>query len=219
MTGLNSGIWSILTSSLFWIAVVIIAVIFLYCVLRMRIKRKLKFPVIILTDLGKGKIGYQTTVGGWFKNKWILNIYNYGTEDEFICKDKSKIFKVDTKAYHDINGSRGLVCYRKSDDPRILIPVSRMVVDNDELLMEIAPADYREVSIDIVKKDTAETLSTLDKYLPYIAFGFLGIILMVCIIIIVQYNKHALSEARTMVENGCKNYPITSGAKPSTGAL
>jgi tetrahydromethanopterin S-methyltransferase subunit B len=216
--GINTSLFSILTSTFFWIGIVIFAAIMLYIGLKLRIKRKLKIPVYIFNDLGKGKMGIEKTVCGWFKDKWLLNVYNYGVNDVCLTKEREKIIGVNTKAYHEINGKRSLIVYRKPDDRRILAPISRMAIDNEQLIMEIAPADYREASVDIVKKDTSETISTLDKYLPAIMFGFLGIILMVCIIIIVQYNKHALQEARAMVENGCKNYPLQSGATSSGGS-
>lgn len=211
MGGITGGLWSFLSSSIFWLIIVVVAAVMLYIGLKLRINRKLKIPTYIFNDLGKGKMGIEKTVAGWFKDKWFLGIYNYGVNDVCQTKERETIISVNTKAYHEVNGKRSLVCYRKPNDRRVLVPISRMAVDNESLIMEIAPADYREASVDIVKKDTAETMSLLDKYLPAIMFGFLGIILMVCIIIIVQYNKHALAEARAMVENGCKNYPIQSG--------
>jgi hypothetical protein len=165
-----------------------------------RRKRKFRYTVLELTDLGSGKMGIQTTVGGWFKSKKILfGYWDLAGEEKLEVKDKRIIQDASSEDFHEINGRRGIVVYRSPTDPMILLPISKMHVENEELLLEIAPSDYRDASVNIIERTQNETLSKWEKMAPYVTFGFMGIIFFISIILIVQMVKHGQAEASKLI--------------------
>lgn len=209
--GIGGLFFGWMRSFIFWgiLAFVLIFIVFGYLIIRKR--RKLIYPTIELTDLGKGKIGFRETKSGWFKTRKIW-LYDYGGEEYLMTKDGRKIQGGSSEDFHDIRGKRGLIVYRKSDDPKILVPISKMWVENRKLVNSIAPADYRDASVQIIKQAQAETQSTLEKILPYIAIGLLALIFFISIILIVQMVKNSQAEASKLILQAgqqaemCKQY-------------
>ena len=124
--GISSFIFKWLTSFMFWGVVLFAILMVMFGSLIIRKRKKLIYPAIELTDLGAGKIGFKTHKAGWFKTRTILfGLFDYGGEDVLRLQDKRQIQNASSEDFHDINGKRGLLIIRKSDDPRILVPVNR----------------------------------------------------------------------------------------------
>lgn len=221
-SAISSGFLTIFSSLFFWLGVILVLVISTFGYLFMRKRKKLIYPLVVLTDLGAGKIGAKIRLkrgAGWFKKKsMFFGLFDFGGEDILRTWDKREIQNASSEDFHDINGRRGIICIRKSDDPSILLPVNKagtsnryeikggilvpvknLKVINIELLNEIAPADYRDASSKIIDNAEKETMSKWEKLAPYVVFGFLGIIFLVCIIFIVQMVQHGQAEAKDLV--------------------
>lgn len=162
-----------------------------------RRKRKLVFPVLEITGLGGGKAGIKKTWAGWFRSNWILGLIDYGGELRLLTKDKREIQLASSDDFHEINGKRGLVVQRKGDDPKILVPINKIELDDEskKLLNSIAPADYRDASVKLVTQAERETMSKFSQYVGFIAVGVIFIFAIIVIIFTIQYVKHAQAEA------------------------
>lgn len=244
-SGITGGLFSILSSFLFWGVAIVILVTLVFGGLIIRKRKKLSYPIIILTDLGAGKTGAQIRIkngAGWFKKKsFFFGLWDYGGEDILRTWDKREIQNASSEDFHDINGKRGLIVVRKSDDPAILLPVNKagtsnkykiegtgkgailvpvknMKVANVEFLAEIAPADYRDASSKIIDNDTKETMSKWEKLAPYILFGSLGIIVLVCIMILAQMVQHGQDNAKDMILEAGKQYIDSAKNVVASGA-
>ena len=180
-------IFSWLSSFMFWGIFAIIFFAVTWGSLLIRKKNKLKYPCHIDTDLGAGKIGREITKAGWFKSKTLFfGLFDYAGEERLKTKDNRIIQNASAEDFQEINGKRGICCIRKGDDPEILLPINKLKVENQALLEEIAPADYRDASVKIIKDSAEETRGKYDKLLNTITYVTLGIIFLICIILITK---------------------------------
>ena len=237
--GLSGVAFQWLTSFMFWGVALFLVLIVVVGSLVIRKRRKLIYPAIELTDLGAGKIGFKSYKAGWFKTRTMLfGMFDYGGEDVLRLKDGRQVQDASSEDFHDINGKRGLLVIRKSDDPAILIPINKagttnyykkieimkkdkegnligtgkykliptpvttikkMEVTNAHLLMEIAPADYRDASVKIINNTEKETQGKWEKLAPILVFGTMAIVFMITIILIVQMVKQGQTEAKNLI--------------------
>lgn len=228
-SGLSSFLFKWLSSFIFWGIALVLILVVVFGSLVIRKRRKLIYPAIELTDLGAGKIGFKSYKAGWFKTKTMLfGLFDYGGEDILRLKDGRTIQNASSEDFHEINGRRGLLVVRKSDDPAILVPVNKagvsnkyknqdgtlipvknMNVTNLNLLTEIAPADYRDASVKIISNTEKETRSKWEKLAPYLVFGTMAIVFMITIILIVQMVKQGQAEAKDLIlqlaREGCQS--------------
>jgi hypothetical protein len=198
--GAGSVILKLMTSFLFWFVLAGVLGIVSIGALWIRKKRKLKFNTIILSDLGEGKMGVENTKAGWFKSRTtFFGLWDYGREEYLKIKDGRKIQAGSSEDYHDVNGRRGLIVYRKSDDNLILVPISKMKVINEQLLLKVAPADFRDASVDIVRQAERETRGKMDQIIQWILLGGIIIFALVSIILITQMVQRGQAEAKDLI--------------------
>lgn len=197
----TSMLFKLFSSFFFWFIALIAFVITVIGGLWFRKKRKLRFPTYVLTDLGKGKMGIETKLKcGWFKHRVTLfGLYDYGGEEILKTSDGRQIIDASSEDFQEINGVRGIVCIRSPEDPRILIPVTKMSVKNGELINEIAPASFRETAVNIIKQTEKETSDKWEKITQWIIFGGVIIFALISIILIVQMVKNGQSEAKDLI--------------------
>lgn len=194
--GVTNTVFGWLRSFVFWGVVLVVILLSVFGSLAIRKKRKLKFPVLEMTDLGGGKQGIRETKAGWFKSKTMFfGLFDYGGDDVMKTKEGTVIQNASSSDFHEIKGKRGMIVARKPDDPRILLPLSRMEITNMSLMSAIAPADFRDASVKIISDTEKETMSKLERIIPYIALGIVAIIFLICIILIIQMVKSSQAEA------------------------
>ena len=204
--GLGGIAFQWLSSLMFWGIVLVVILVIGFFLIVYKKQRKLNLPLIELTDLGNGKMGIEAFLhrgAGWFKSRQMFfGLFESG-EDVLKHRDGRVIQGGSSETFHDINGKRGLVVMRKQDDPAILLPISRMKCINKYLMTQIAPADYRDASVKIIRSTEKETMGKLEKIAPYIAIGLVAIVFLICIILIVQMVKQGQAEAKdTILEAG-----------------
>jgi hypothetical protein len=181
------NVYGVVQTLSFWgiiIAIIIAACIMFFFALKYF---KLKYPILIITDLGNGKINIESTKGGYFRSRSFLGV-DYSGAEVMKTKKGRRINSSSTEDFHDIKGKRGLICYRKSDDPAILVPLTRVDILGKNLTAQIAPADYRDAAVSIMEQTQQETMGKFEKYLPYVALSAVGVI---CLIIILVTTKFA----------------------------
>lgn len=190
-----------LVSMGFWAGFLVVVLVFTFGVVWIKKNKKFKFPVLILNDLGGGKIGVEKTKAGWFRSQKILfGMIDKGGERRLETKDKRLIQQGSTEDFQEIGHVRGLIVMAKADDPRMLVPLKRLKVENKELLSAIAPADYRDASAKIISEAEKETKEGWEKIASIVLYGLLGIILLICVILTIQYSKSQMVSANEIYE-------------------
>jgi hypothetical protein len=202
-SGFTGGMFALLGSLFFWLIMALIFVLVAFGFLLIRKKKKLSVSIIEITPLGRGKVGLKSgrkLKGGWFKHKTaFFGLWDYGYEEVFKTKDNRQVLSISSEDYHEINGKMGLICMRSPEDPRILVPVNKMEMKNGELLNEIAPADYRSVVVDIIKKAEKETSDRTDKIMQWVFWGGIIIFSFIAIAMIVNMVKSGQTEAKDLI--------------------
>ena len=202
-SGFTSGMFSMLSSFLFWFVLAILFVVVVMGFLLIRRNRKLTNPVFEITSLGRGKIGIKTgkkMKGGWFKHhSTFFGLWDYGSEEVFKLKDNRVVLNISSEDFHEINGKMGVLIQRSPEDPRIIVPINKARLENGELLTKIAPADYRGTVVDIIKKAEKETSDKLDKIMQYAFWGGIILFSFISIILITQMVKNGQTEAKDLI--------------------
>lgn len=217
-SGITNVITRWLSSGAFWLigAVLIIGIVG-YFYLYMKRRSKLKYFCLELVPYGNGKAGINKMKAGIFKTKSMFGgMIDYGNENCVKVEDGRRILNAKTSYLHDIMGKKGFLVIRKHDDPKILVAVKKLKLDNLELLMEIAPADFRDVSANIVQDAIKETTGTWEKILPYIAIGLIVVLVIISVIINQQMTNNTINKVGDLLIRGCQNTQATAPATPTT---
>jgi len=202
-TGAITGmVYGWMSSMIFWGIILFIFIFLSFGLLIIRKRIRLKFPVLELIDLGSGKFATQLRKGGWFRSQTMFfGLIDHRGEDIFKLKDSRIIANASSEDYHDIFGKKGFIVYRKGDDPKILIPINNLFLDekDKQMIMAIAPADYRDFSVSLVDRATKEMMGFMEKYGGLISIMIVCLIMMICIIFILQYAKHSQAEVKDLL--------------------
>lgn len=206
-----------LSSGIFWVAIIIIAFfgggIFYGYFSR---KSKLKYNCIELVRFGNGKVGINKMKAGLFGPKRFLGMFDYGREKLYKTSDGRVIEKAKTSHLHDLFGKKGFIVMRSPKDPKILVPIGKVDFESMELLLEIAPADYRDASVRIFREAVEETKGTWEKILPYIAIAFCIILALITVVITMQMVNHATDKVGDLLIKGCTNQQNVAPASTTT---
>jgi hypothetical protein len=209
---LFGGIPAMLTSGFFWFAVLGIIVIVGIGSLYVRKRLRLQYPAYVLADVGSKKAGIESTKAGWFKNKtFFFGLWDYGSETYLYTADGRKVQGGSSGDFHEINGKRGLLLKRKDDDPKILIPIPEVEMDkaSKALILSIAPADYRDASVQLIRQAENETKGKWEQIIQWILFGGLVIAYLVTMIV--------MSQAHTKALDNVIHYQCNAGTRVTTG--
>ena len=209
-----------LLSPIIWIVVVFFMVFVGIGALWIRKQKKLCYTCIVLRNTGNGKVDMKTMKAGWFKtNSSFFGLWDYGMEEELrtggFRMPIDKIQGGSTVDFHEINGKRGLICRRKDDDPKILVPLTRLEVQNDVLLASIANVDLRDAAVNIIKRAEHETRNRTAEIVQWVLMG--GVILLVLVVVIMSYQFVSKAQAESwerLIEAG----KIVTGAMPPIAA-
>lgn len=211
MTGVLGGwAWSLMMGAL---AVIILAV-FGYAGLYVRNMKKFCFPVLEVISFGNGKVAINQSKAGWFQNKRIFfNLIEQGGERELLMKDNRRIAFASSEDFHDVFGVKGLIVKRKDDDPNVVVPISSVDIKNLHLLMEIAPADYRDVASTLLSEKKKEAYTWWDENKATLMQIGSYVLMFVMLIIFFKFVQTESEGWRTTAER-----IFSSGITPSNTA-
>jgi hypothetical protein len=196
--GIGSTVTGALMSWGFWLLIAVVVLGISVGSLAMRKKAKYVFPAIIVTDNGNGKVGIRFTRAGWFKSKKLFGgLIETGGERRLEVKDGRIVQKGSSADFHEIGFKTALILIEKPDDPKILLPVDRCVLtaDSKNILMRIAPSDYRDACSKIISDAEKESMSKWTEIAQMLVFGFIDVVLFISIILVIQYVKNTMAEA------------------------
>jgi len=201
--GIGGMLLDILTKGLFWAVILFFMLLIAFGILVIRKNKKLQYFTAIITDIGGGKIGLEMskkTRSGWFKSgTFLFGLFDYGREEYLKTKDGRKIQCGSSVDFHEINGRRGLIVKRKDDDPHILVPLTKIEISNLKLIGVIAPADFRDASVDIIKQAVKETKPQWEQIVQWIMLGGVIIFALISIILITQMVQRGQAEAKELI--------------------
>lgn len=225
LSGMTSMLISWFVNPLIWLIIIGVIIFVTFGFLKIRQRKKLKYPTLEVVDLGNGKMGFYLIKSGFFgRNKFLGGLWDYG-EEVLKSDDGSTILDFSTEDFQEVNGKRGVVCYRDPIRQKILVPINNLVVRNKELVAAIAPSSYTDTGIDIIKEAEKETRDWKDKMLQFIAFALVIVFALVSIIVIVQMVKQGqtaasdlIVKAGTVCSDNCKSVCSQIAAAASSGA-
>lgn len=211
-SGVTNTLFSLFSSLWFWLIAIFIFFFLTIGFLIIRRNRKLKVPVLEFTEIGNEKTSINTkptTVtggkklkAGWFKEYSALGgLWDYGTNEVMKTNDGRTIQDVSSTDYHEINGKQCLIVARSPYDPLILVPLSQFKIKNKELLAEIAPAEFRKIAVDIIKRAEKETTDKMAQLIQWALMGGVIVFAFVSIILIIQMVKNGQAEATGLVRD------------------
>lgn len=203
-------IMDMFVSPIMWLLIIIGMVIVGVSLLYIRKKRKLEYHCEIWSIVGNKKIMITPTRAGWFKEKMLFKIWDYGKEESIRTADGREIQGLTRADMHFYKGNRAIICYEKGDDRKVLVPIEKFDIDPEgkRAILEIAPASFRDVSSKIIESNNDELMSKLSKYAPYVVLAGIIVFALVSIIIIVQMVKNGQAESKDLLiqvaKFGCK---------------
>jgi hypothetical protein len=201
-------------SGIFWLIVAVIITVCAVILLYVYKKSKLKYSCIELVSYGNGKVGINKTQAGTFKKgSAMFGLLDTGRESCFKTADGKVILEASTDDLHDIFGKKGFIVRRKDDDPKILVPISKIEWKNNRALFDIAPADFRDASVSIIADANKETQGWAEKYLPYVMLGGIVIFFVVSFILASQFFNRTVDKAGEILIKVGQNQGATA---PST---
>ena len=213
---LNGVFKNWLTSGVFWMVMAILLTLGIVVILVLHKRRKLRWNALEIISYGNGKVGINSLKCGIFKKKSsFFGLWDSGSENVIKCADGRIILEASTGDLQDIMGKKGFMLRRKDDDPKILVPISKVKWENEAPLFAIAPADFRDASVNIVDTATKETISWADKYLPYIMLGGMVVFFIVGFILASQFFNRAMDKSLEIQKLQCGNFAnVQPGGAP-----
>ena len=209
MGSISGYLMKFIINPLVWLILIIVCAGGVWAILWFRRKRRFLYPVAEIVDLGRGhgaincdlKAGYfgkKSYFGGlWWSGEEVVKTNLGDTIEDFSTED-----------FQEVNGERGIVCYRDPLRRNVLVPINKFEIKNKELVANIAPSDYTDTAIDIVKDAVNETTDWKDKLIQFAGWALLVVFSLVAIIVIVQMVKNGQDKsAELLLQAG------TEGAK------
>lgn len=215
---IGGGMLSLATSFFFWIAVIFFMVLVGFAALKIRQNKRYEFTALEIISLGQGKVRINKSKCGWFRSqKRLFGLLDYAGEEELLLKPRflqkpRRIYYASSEDYHDIFGKRGIICKRKGDDPQILVPLDSFEVSNNQILAQIAPADYRDAALKIYEDKKRETLTWWDENKTIILAMSIFVFGLVALIIVFKFAAGESSAWREFATNAANNVRLPSSA-------
>jgi hypothetical protein len=212
LSGLGISAGSIFMSWITWLLFGFLLIMVSFGSLYMKKKGRYRFPVIIIQDNGNGKVNVVSTRAGWFKSKKMFGgLLDYKGEKRLEVKDGRIVQHGGTADFHEINYLSGLVLIEKEDDPKILIPIDRLLLNKEsqEIIARVAPGSYRNASSIILEETKQETTADWQQVATILLVGFVGVILFISIIMTIQYVKNTMADALVIHKEALSFYEKT----------
>lgn len=198
-SGFTSGLLKLAVMPIFWILIMFGFIFGTLLFLYIRKRRRLIHKCIEVVDLGRNKVSFNNLKAGWFgKKSWLRGLIWWG--EEVLKTDSGEIIhEFSTEDFQEIDGVRGVVCYRDPLNQNILVPLNKIKFVNKELVADIAPASYRDVAVDIFTEAVKETTEWKDKIIQFAGWALVIIFSLIAIIVIVQMVKNGQEKSAELL--------------------
>lgn len=199
LSGITNYIINWVINPLFWLLLIVGFLLGVVLILYIRKKRKLIYKTVEIVDLGRGKVAFNNLKSGWFGKTLYFRGLWWSGEEVLRTATGEIIEEFSTEDFQEVDGKRGVVCYRDPINQNILMPINKAKFNNKELVADIAPASYRDAAIDIFNQAVKETSDWKDKVLQFIAWALVIVFSLISIIVIVQYVKSGQDKAAELL--------------------
>jgi len=205
LAGISTFILSWIINPLLWLIIFIFMIVAVITILYLRKKRRLLYGVAEVVDLGRGHGAINTDLkAGYFGKKLYLRGLWWSGEELVRTNLGDIIEDFSTEDFQEVNGERGIVCFRDPLRRNVLVPISKFEIKGKELVANIAPSDFTDTAIDIVKDAVNETSDWKDKLLQFGAWALVVVFSLVAIIVIVQMVKNGQDKSAELILNAGK---------------
>lgn len=202
LSGFSGMVMNWIVNPLLWLIVLIVVIVVIIGFLYIRKKRKLLYHVAEIVDLGRGHGAINTDLkAGYFGKKLYLRGLWWSGEECVRTNLGDIIEDFSTEDFQEVNGERGIVCFRDPLRRNVLVPINKFEIKNKEFVASIAPSDYTDTAIDIVKDAVAETSDWKDKLIQFAGWALIVIFSLVAIIVIVQMVKNGQDKSAELLLN------------------
>lgn len=213
VTSWTKGILQVAISPIFWMLVLMGAIIVLFFVLIWLRNKRLTGSVIEVTDRGQDGYSFKTNLKcgrfgekAYFKGLWTTGRQIIRTQDMRIVQYAS------THDFKKINGGDGLFVMVAPNNPNILVPISDINIKGKELLMDIADASYNDAAVDAYNQAVKETVDRATQVLAIVGLIIAIIIIFIIILVVVNYAQNSQKQASDLLlqagssgAEACKN--------------
>lgn len=142
------------------------------------------------------------TTAGWFKEKkQFFNLWEIRGPLQMELHDGRKILNASSEDYVMINGKKAIRVLRKGDDPKMLVPLSKVKIDNYQLIQHIAPADYQDAASKFIDDKVLETMNSMERWAGPIMLGVTIVIFLICLILIIQFSNQRMDKILALQQN------------------
>jgi hypothetical protein len=199
---LTSGFTKVGSGWMLMVGAIVLVFVILFFILTVKRNKKFAFPCYQHVSCSNGKDDMYPTKAGWFRKRTMMGRrIELGGEYEMITQQGTKIYNVASSDYHFVNGNKCLHVQRDEDDPEILVPIADIRIDekSHKMLNSIAPADYRDVSVQILERKQKETDSWWDKNKAMIVNIIMMVVFIIALIVVTQWIKGETTDTREML--------------------
>lgn len=198
-----------------WVLVLFAGVFLIILGLVWNRHNKLIYPSKEIISFGNGKIGMQKLrVGRFSKRTWFFGLIELAGEKIFKTSDKREVQNCSTEDCQEIEGKMGFLLKRKDDDPKILVPISKVEIDNYELIASIASGDFRDTGSRIIGEKQREMQAMWEKVVPIVlSFASIAFALF-SVIMVIQFAQGSIDKMIALQKEGCTKAYVPPSTSP-----
>jgi hypothetical protein len=204
MSGFTSILMKWVMLPVFWLIIIVGFIIVSFISLYIRKRKRLLYKCIEVVDLGRNKCSANNLRAGYFGKKSMVKGLIWWGEEVLKTESGEIIHNFSTEDFQEIDGERGVWCYRDPLNQNILVPLNKVRFMNKELVADIAPASYRDVAIDIFNDAIKETTEWKEKLLTFAGWALVVIFSLIAIIVIAKMVESGQAKSAELLLNAGK---------------
>jgi len=205
LSGITQFLINMVINPLMWLLLIIGVLVACIGILYIRRRRRFLYPVIEIVDIGSGKTNLNSDLKAGYIGKRIYLGGLWWTGEQVLRTNLNDIIEYfSTEDFQEVNGQRGVVCFRDPIRRNILFPISRLELKNKELIASVAPADYTDVAVSIVEDASREVSDWKDKLIQFGSWALVIIFSLIAIIVITQMVKNGQEKSAELLLNAGK---------------
>jgi hypothetical protein len=171
--------------------------------------KRFVYNVIVYRNFGNGKGSLQYYKAGKFKaNRTFFGMIDSSGPMQLLTNERNMmrwtpriIQEQSDHDMQDINWKKGFVVMQSPEDNQILIPIGKIKCENEELLFDIASADFRDTALRCQEEAEKAMSGKFDKLLQYAVPIILFVIALIIIMVVLQGTQRILNDAYTHAES------------------
>jgi hypothetical protein len=199
MNMVTNTLWGWVRAPITWVIFFIVLAVVFIAALYIRKKRRLTVPTVEVVNYGTSKAGFNHLKSGWFGKQLMFKGLWWKGPEVLRASTGEEIRDFSTEDYQTVDGKRGVVCFRSPTNQDILVPISKVRIDGQHMVMDIAPAEYIDAAKEIYSDTKKETTDSREKLMQLASWALVVIVSLLCIIFIIQGWTHTMTESKDLL--------------------